>query len=66
MAKPRWLRNFRHPWALGTIHQETISELESKLQIRSVGKQIREKVMALPGLRDLELNLFLTVTGSGL
>lgn len=37
-----------------------------KETIGSVGKQIREKVMALPGLRDLELNLFLTMTGSGL
>jgi hypothetical protein len=47
-------------------HQETIPELGSKLQKGGVGKQVREKVMAPPGLMELELNLFLTMTGSGL
>lgn len=51
---------------LQLAHQETIPELGSKLQKGGVGKQVREKVMAPPGLMELELNLFLTMTGSGL
>lgn len=51
---------------LQAAHQGTVPEVGSKLQNRSVGRQVREKVMALPGPRELELTLFLTMTGTGL